>query len=309
MTEEMQKVYNADLLKFYKAFTGEDKIPLREDGKPTVTKFSDIKLREYQTHPECDSKGKYNKKYEGSIKDELFSKYVENIKKMITTAKTNQNKLLAIIDKLFVFVIDPSTSKKIITINPKLNDTSLQEIIEETRNIIVNLYITCETDFYKGIEIFRAIIAKQMKDTTESQIDYLKKMVSGDEHEEEKAEHEEEKAEHEEEKAEHEEEKAEHEEEKAEHEDKPEEGSPTELADKMLEGKPLVEDKLVVKLEDKLEDKSPTDIADAVLMDKKPDVPVVDEDVVITEAASEDPKPEAVVETEVIEAGEGEKKE
>ena len=65
---------------------------------------------------------------------------------------------------------DPQTNKKIIRINPELSEELLQEAIIETRAIIINLYLTCETDFANGIKIYEAIVDKKIIETAKSQI-------------------------------------------------------------------------------------------------------------------------------------------
>ena len=59
---------------------------------------------------------------------------------------------------------------KQLTINPKLNDESLQVLITKTRKILIELYITCEGDFQKGLEIFEAIIKSKMLQTAKRKI-------------------------------------------------------------------------------------------------------------------------------------------
>ena len=77
----------------------------------------------------------------------------------------NQTALLAIIDQLFVFVKDPQDpNKKLIVINPKLDNKLLSKLITDTRSIIIKLYSTCEKDFFKGLQLFEAIVEKQIID-------------------------------------------------------------------------------------------------------------------------------------------------
>jgi len=68
---------------------------------------------------------------------------------------------------------DPQTNKKIIRINPELSEELLQEVIIETRAIIINLYLTCETDFANGIKIYEAIVDKKIIETAKSQIETM----------------------------------------------------------------------------------------------------------------------------------------
>ena len=173
MSEKTKKQFRKDLETFYYAFTGESKMP------STITKFSDIKLRTYESSIGCRSENPFLKrKIPLDKKDKLFVDYANNIKNMINSASDNQSKLLAIINELFVFVDDPYSSKKKIRVNPKLNDAMLQSIIERSRNIIIKLYLKCETDYLNGIKIFEAIVERKILETTQMQIENLKKQAN-----------------------------------------------------------------------------------------------------------------------------------
>ena len=174
MSDNMKKQYQRDLKIFYEAFSDNNE-PF--DPKK-ITKFSDIKLREHHKKEGCSKsdKGEYLQKYKGGYKDELFFQYAKHIKAMMENTKKNQDKLLSVIDKLFVFVNIEDEAKKVtkmILINPELTEKSLQTVVEETRNIIINLYITCENDFLKGLEIFEGIVEQQISDTTKERINNL----------------------------------------------------------------------------------------------------------------------------------------
>ena len=173
MSEETEKQFRKDLKLFYTAFTGSEEMP------DTIKKFSDIKLRDYSKKPGCQPPSSVLKgKYTLSKKDELYVKYAENIKKMIQTAADNQYKLLDVINELFTYVNDPYTGKRVIRINPKLTDTSLQKSVEKTRKLIIDLYIKCESDYVTGVQIFEAIVESKIVETTQKQIENLKKEAS-----------------------------------------------------------------------------------------------------------------------------------
>ena len=93
--------------------------------------------------------------------------------------------MLDVLNKLFVYTTDPQTNKKIIRINPDLTEETLQEVIIETRAIIINLYLTCETDFVNGVKIYEAIVDKQILETYQRQIETLENtsdhLISDDE--------------------------------------------------------------------------------------------------------------------------------
>ena len=173
MSESTRKQFNKDLQLFYTAFTGNETMP------PEITKFSDIKLRDYSKKPGCQSdKPIFKSKYKLDKKNELFVKYAENTKKMIQSAADNQSKLLDVINEIFTYVIDPYSTKKVIRINPKLTEDSLQKAIEKTRKFIIELYIKCESDYVNGIKIYEAIVEAKILETTQKQIENLEKQAT-----------------------------------------------------------------------------------------------------------------------------------
>jgi hypothetical protein len=97
---------------------------------------------------------------------------------MIQNAAENQSKLLSVINDLFTYVIDPYSGKKVIRINPELTDKSLQESIEKTRRLIVDLYVKCENDYVNGIKLYEAIVESKILETTQKQIETLKTQAS-----------------------------------------------------------------------------------------------------------------------------------
>jgi hypothetical protein len=171
MSEKTKKVFQEDLKIFYNVFTG------NKDIKPEITKFSDIKLRDYHNMPICKGPdAKFNKKHKGKLSNKLFSDYAENLKQMMSKANNNQNALLTIINQIFVYTIDPQTGKKQIRIVPTLSEERLQELVVETRALIIKLYLTCEMDYVNGLKLYEAIVEKKIYETAQSQIDNLKKM-------------------------------------------------------------------------------------------------------------------------------------
>jgi hypothetical protein len=169
MSDSTKKQFMKDLQLFYIAFTGNETMP------PEITKFSDIKLRDYKKKSGCQGATPVLKtKYTLNQKDQLFINYAENTTKMIQTAADNQSKLLSVINELFTYVIDPYSGKKVIRINPKLNDELLQKSVEKTRRFIIDLYIKCETDYVNGIKLYEAIVESKILETTQKQIDNLK---------------------------------------------------------------------------------------------------------------------------------------
>ena len=170
MTEPMQEQYNKDVHRFFTAFTGKDVMP------PEIKKFSDIKLRNYTKLGFCNNSALKNVSI--SKKDQLFIKYAENLKNMMITASSNQQKLLSVINEIFIFVLDPYTNEKKIRINPRLTDDGLTKLVENTRKLIIDLYVTCEMDYVNGVKLYEAIVESQILETTDKQINALNEQKS-----------------------------------------------------------------------------------------------------------------------------------
>ena len=74
-----------------------------------------------------------------------------------------------------MYVLDPVTEKEVIRINPDLTESDLQELIVETRKLVIELYLKCETDFVEGVKIYEAIVESQIFTTTQKHIEQLEK--------------------------------------------------------------------------------------------------------------------------------------
>ena len=129
MSDKMQAAYAADVKAFYLAFTGENKM------NPDIKNFSDIKLRDYHNSDGCKPapNDAFLKEYVGNKKQKLFRDYAEHVTKMMNTTNKNQSELLGVIDELFTFSVNPESKEKQITINPKLNDALLDQIIDKNK--------------------------------------------------------------------------------------------------------------------------------------------------------------------------------
>ena len=168
MSDETKKQFQNDLNILYTAFTGNKDMP------SDITKFSDIKLRQYNNLKGCqDATPTLKNKYTVSKNDKLFKDYAENTQDMIQTAAKNQSKLLDVVNELFTYVIDPYTGKQKIRVNPKLTEESLQKSVEKTRKLIIQLYVDCEMSYVKGIKLYEAIVESKILETTQNQINIL----------------------------------------------------------------------------------------------------------------------------------------
>ena len=72
---------------------------------------------------------------------------------MIQITKSNQSKLLEVLDLLFI----PSETGTI-TLNPQLSEEMVSEIVIKTRNIILNVYTECEKHYMTGLQIYNRIV-------------------------------------------------------------------------------------------------------------------------------------------------------
>ncbi len=61
------------------------------------------------------------------------------------------------------------------TIHPSLTDVELVSIIETTRHTIIDMYLTCEQHYEKGIAIYEAISNKKILKTLLNQQNELVK--------------------------------------------------------------------------------------------------------------------------------------
>ena len=107
--------------------------------------------------------------------DPLLINYANNLKQMISSATEKQQQLLNIINAIFIFMENKDSNKKTIRINPNLTHAKLQKLIDYTRSFIVELYLKCETDFTKGIQLYEAIVESRMFQSSQRQINSLQK--------------------------------------------------------------------------------------------------------------------------------------
>jgi len=173
MSDSTKKLFEKDLKTFYTAFTGNKDMP------PEIKKFSDIKLRDYNSKNSCQgSNPVFKQNYILSNTDKLFVEYAKNIKTMIQSASNKQSELLSVINDLFIFVNDPYSDKKKIRVNPTLTEDKLQKIVEKTRNIIIELYVKCELDYVENLKVYEAIVESKILETTKKQIENLEKKAN-----------------------------------------------------------------------------------------------------------------------------------
>ena len=104
-----------------------------------------------------------------------MKKYGENMATMVKNMNDNQNKLIEILDKVFIYTVDASTNTKSITIHPKLSVKELEEIIALARKYIVNIMVGCENDFLTTLQSFEAIVENLIREGIENKVSNIRK--------------------------------------------------------------------------------------------------------------------------------------
>ena len=187
MSPEAKRQYQKDVKLYYTTVTGKKVVP-KELGE---LNFSKIKLKDYTATEKCiGPDAPYQKEYYGTIKERLFQQYIQHIKDMIAKTNKSKGKLLDILDQVFTekkvessVISDDGektdkTVEKVMVISPTLTMRKLDKLIAETRRIIVKLYIDCEKDFEKGLQIFEAIVEKVRFDTSLRRLENFNKDIS-----------------------------------------------------------------------------------------------------------------------------------
>lgn len=224
-TKEMLKKYEADVAKFYSAFTDGDP-PKDDDGNVTIKHFSGIPLKPFNDEAECmtidearelkcgsmsgdkarcvGTKGcnwntqpgspgacvmgdaalyrlgeiklqKPKSRGDDETSSNVFVVYGRHYREMLDRSKKIKMSLNKVLDQLFTTYSDSSlTRKDRITLQPDLTRAKLAKIIEETRNILTNLYITCENDFNKGVKLLNKIVKYRFTELQKRRADMLR---------------------------------------------------------------------------------------------------------------------------------------
>lgn len=155
--------YAKTLIELYELFSGKKlsnsgiNEQIQELHDKNINSFGSIPLRNYFMMEDCrddatniaselNTRPSDNDKAE-KIKTEEYLKHVFNMnKETMDTA----NEILDQLNKIFQIIQIKGENKVII--NPRLTEDNLDKIIYETREMIKNLYISCEKKYLEGIE-------------------------------------------------------------------------------------------------------------------------------------------------------------
>ena len=176
MSPSAKKEYQKDVQMYYTMVTGNKNIP-SDLGE---LNFSKIKLKDYTLTPKCVGEdAPYNKEYNGTVKERLFKEYIDHIKTMIKNTNASKGSLLKILDQVFTETKNKDNNESVVSISPTLTMRKLEKLVAQTRRIIVKLYLNCEKDFEKGLQIFEAIVEKVKFDTSLRRLESLDQDISG----------------------------------------------------------------------------------------------------------------------------------
>ena len=148
-----QTQYDADLRRFYQAFTGETVLP------ENIKKFADIPLTAYYKNEMCqDPNSEWRRGIALDPGSSLFRKYADLVRGMVAFTQSQHELLLGILRQVFDWAKDEHGRWKIATLKPDLTTAKLSELIKRTRGILAQLYIGCEKDYKRGLHLFQAMI-------------------------------------------------------------------------------------------------------------------------------------------------------
>jgi hypothetical protein len=159
MSEQNRKMYEKDLETFYKKFTHQETIPME------IQHFSDIPLIAYDQSEENCQNQKYNQPIRpmGSDRESpLFEDYANNLRDMIQVTGDLQQRLVDILNKIFT----KKKGEEKVTIDPKVKMETLDKLIVETRNTLLELFVRCEEYFENGVNIYKAIVNDRIINNT-----------------------------------------------------------------------------------------------------------------------------------------------
>ena len=177
--------YKKDLELLYSSFTGN--IDYEEWNKDGTKTFKDITLSQFDNacSVKRDKDGndimpifKMNfERIDDNREDVLlFKKYANHIKMTKKKIISDRKNILAVLQDIFVIKV-LQDGKEIVTINPKLHNKRLDDIVASVREKIINLYVTCEKNFKTALEIVNNIASMRKQEIIEEQKRIVEKEI------------------------------------------------------------------------------------------------------------------------------------
>ena len=176
MTPSSKKMYEDDLRLFYNILSSNSN-DLNDLVPRQIQSFQDISRDDITLDEKKESKFqsgggvekiRLNKTF-NTLSGNLYIEYAIALKKLVQETNNTQASVLKIFSRLFVGMNEDD-----FTINPKLNSDSLSEIVKETRTLVMKLYLNCEINYTKSVQLYESIVEQKILDTTKKQIRNLK---------------------------------------------------------------------------------------------------------------------------------------
>ena len=167
MTPETKTRFNNDLNQFYIVFTQNKEMP------NSITKFSDIPFEissnDYYENENEDEGENEDKEVNDPFKSNI-SEYANNLKKILLSIEKVHKRLLLILNKLFGINEDNDEQ---ICLNSTLTEYKIQNLIDETRNIIFEFYLNYDEDYLQNAKLYESIVLSHIIETTKNQLKTL----------------------------------------------------------------------------------------------------------------------------------------
>ena len=157
MSPQSEGEYKTVVTNMYKAFTNKNETPGEE-----IKTFADIKLEDYTTDALCTTQVKDTDIKFGPENDAVFKKYANHLNQTISKTFAKYDLLLVILKELFDFTMNEKTKKTGVRMKKNISETKINELFSKTREIITQLYIDCQNDFVKGINIYKSIVYSKL---------------------------------------------------------------------------------------------------------------------------------------------------
>jgi hypothetical protein len=157
MSPQSEGEYKTVVMNMYKSFSNKNETPGEE-----IKTFADIKLEDYTTDALCSTQVKDTDIKFGPENDAVFKKYANHLNQTISKTFSKYDLLLIILKEIFDFTINNKTKKTTVRLKKNISETKINELFSKTREIITQLYIDCQTDFVKGVNIYKSIVYSKL---------------------------------------------------------------------------------------------------------------------------------------------------
>ena len=198
MSEETKTIFEQDLARFYKVFSGETSVPehikrfgdipinvnsQEHDDKDSIEPSSPLFVCKFDANDEVDCDSLFtsvhgdetNDREEISVKSQLLTDFAEHLQKMIKSVIVKRRRLVDIVNRMFVFgtrLVDGEKMRRP-RVRPYLSSDVVKSLTTETHQIITDMSVQCEIDNRIGNEIFIALHAIQTLESNKRQIQTL----------------------------------------------------------------------------------------------------------------------------------------